>query len=427
MRLALIHDYLAQAGGAERVLSLMNRVYPDSPIYTSIYDPESTLSDFRGLDIRTSFLQKWPIANKRFHKLALPFFASAFESFDLSEFDVVLSSASSFAKGVLTGPNTCHICYCHTPARFAWQNKAYLEQSRSTSRIAPILQPMMSRLRRWDLDAAGRVDYFIANSYNIARRIRKYYRRDVAAVIHPPVNLGRFQIAPPREVGDYFLVLSRLIGYKRIDIAIKACNELQVPLHIIGDGPDAADLKAIAGPTIRFLGWMPDTEVVHEIARCRALIFAGEEDFGITPLEAMAAGRPVVAYGAGGALESVLDRKTGVFFEQQTSHSLAAALVEIMSMDFDPEFNRRHASRFDESVFENTLRRFVENAREDYLSHNAIDGISSQFVSHDIGWSNGEPQFGDSLIKPANESGARFKVNAELKVPIPEYTHSDDR
>src|SRR5665213_3617388 len=165
MKLALVHDYLAQAGGAERVLSLMSKVYPGSPIYTSIYDPKTTLPEFQNLDIRTSYLQKWPIANRRLHKLALPFFASAFERFDLSDYDVVVSSASSFAKGVLTGPNTCHICYCHTPARFAWQNRAYLEQSRATSKIAPLLEPMMSGLRRWDLDAAGRVDYFVANSY----------------------------------------------------------------------------------------------------------------------------------------------------------------------------------------------------------------------------------------------------------------------
>ena len=299
-RVALVHDYLAQAGGAERVAAALHILFPEAPLYTSVYDPRATLDVFAQVDVRTSFLQRWPISSRRFHKLALPYYPAAFERFDFSGYDLVLSSSSSFAKGVMTPPETCHICYCHTPSRFIWRPQEYLRQSRTARIVTALLGSVMSNLRSWDVESAQRVDFFVANSYNVARRIRKFYRRDTAAIIYPPVETGKFAPVSPSEVGSHFLVVSRLLNYKRIDLAVEACNRLQAPLRIIGIGPDMAALKRIAGPTITFLGRLSDTEVVAELARCRALIFPGEEDFGITPVECMASGRPVVAYGAGG-------------------------------------------------------------------------------------------------------------------------------
>ena len=365
MNLALIHDYLAQAGGAERVVSAMHEIYPEAPLYTSVYDPSSTLPCFAEMDVRTSFLQRWPVASKRWHKLALPFYPAAFERMDLTGYDVVLSSTSGFAKGVLTGPETCHVCYCHTPARFAWRQREYLNQSRDGRLLAPFLGGLLRRLRAWDLASAGRVDYFVANSHNVAQRIRAHYGRE-AAVIYPPIETSKYAPVSGDQVGDYFLVVSRLVGYKRIDLAIEACNRLRLPLRVIGTGPELPALRRLAGPTVQFLGRRPDAEVAEAYARCRALIFPGEEDFGLTPLEAMASGRPVVAYGAGGALETVVAGETGLFFPEQTPDSLAAALTQAQTIPFSPDALRAHALRFDKSLFLDRLRQFVDDARSDH-------------------------------------------------------------
>lgn len=358
MKTALVHDDLVQSGGAERVAAVFHALYPDAPLFTAIYDPRTTLPAFADADIRTSFLQRSPIASRRLHKLALPYFPAAFEEFNFTGYDLVLSSSSRFAKGVITGPETCHICYCHTPARFVWRPHDYLKQSRSARLLAPLMRGMMSKLRAWDLESAQRVDYFVANSYNVARRIRKYYRRD-AIVIYPPVETSRYTPVSPADVGEHFLVVSRLIGYKRVDLVIDACNRLGASLHIVGDGPELGALRKKAGPTVRFLGRLSDKEVADEYARCRALVFAGEEDFGLTPLEAMASGRPVVAYGAGGALESVVEGKTGLFFAEQTADSLAHALAAVRQMTFDTDALRAHAMGFDIAVFQRRIREFV--------------------------------------------------------------------
>ncbi len=375
MKTALVHDYLAQAGGAERVALAFHAMFPEAPLYTSVYDAKTTLPAFADMDIRTSFLQRWPFSSRRFHKLALPYFPAAFERFDFSDYDLVLSSSSSFAKGVVTPPEACHVCYCHTPSRFIWRQREYLHQSRSARALATLIGPLLNSLRAWDIESAQRVDYYVANSYNVARRIRKYYRRDVAAVVHPPVETARFAPAPPAEIGGHFLVVSRLLNYKRIDLAVDACSRLQVPLRIIGDGPDGPELKRRSGPTIQFLGRLSDREVKAELSRCRALIFPGEEDFGITPLEAMASGRPVVAYGAGGALETVLEGETGLFFQEQTVDSLAAALERLTQIPFSPEALRAHALRFDSSVFEERMRCVIENALEEHRWNNSVYSI----------------------------------------------------
>jgi len=365
-KLALIHDDLLQAGGAEKVVAVLHDLYRDAPIYTSLYDPRSTLQAFRNADIRTSYLQHWPVASMRLHKLALAAYPLAFEDFDLSHYDVVLSSSSRFAKGVMTQPETCHICYCHTPARFFWRHHEYLSRSASTRLLAPFMRNMLSRLRTWDISSAQRVDFFIANSHNVAQRIRKYYRREPTAVIYPPIETRLYRPALREDVGSHFLVVSRLVGYKRIDLAIEACNRLRLPLRIVGGGPEEKLLRRIAGPTIQFLGRLSNAQVANEYARCKALIFPGEEDLGMTPLECMASGRPVVGYGRGGALETIIDGKTGLFFLEQTVDSLANALIEIQSMSVMPDMLAAHASRFDIAVFREQISRFVDWAVEEH-------------------------------------------------------------
>lgn len=362
VKVAIVHDYLTQAGGAERVAATLHRLFPEALLYTSVYDPKSTLAYFDTVTVATSFLQRWPLSSQRMHKFALPLYPTAFEHFDLSAYDLVVSSSSSFAKGVITPPHTCHVCYCHTPARFAWRQHEYLSQSRRGRVMSLLLRNMLGRLRSWDIESAQRPDYYVANSYNVAQRIRKYYRRDVAAVIPPPIDTQRYAPAPPHEVGSHFLVVSRLVGYKRVDLAVEACSRLELPLRIVGAGPDLAGLKRIAGPTIEFLGRLSDAEVAREFARCRALIFAGEEDFGMTPLECMASGRPVVAFAAGGALETVTDGESGILFHTQTAASLAAALVSLSGAMFAPERLQEHAARFGLSIFQDRMTRFIEEA-----------------------------------------------------------------
>lgn len=365
-KLALVHDDLMQAGGAEKVVAVLHRLYPDAPIFTSIYDSRNTLREFRDADIRTSYLQHWPTSTRALHKLAVAAYPVAFEEFNFNEYDVVLSSSSRFAKGVITPPDTCHICYCHSPARFLWRHHEYLGRSATTRFLSPLMINVLSRLRIWDIVSAQRVDYFVANSYNIARRIRKYYRREAAAVIYPPIETSLYRPAPDHEIGAHFLIVSRLVGYKRIDLAIEACNRLSLPLKIVGGGPEEKALKRLAGPTVSFLGRLSNEQVSHEFARCRALIFPGEEDFGMTPLECMASGRPVVGYGHGGALETIVDGKTGVFFSEHTVDSLASALIDIQKMRVHPGALQTHASRFDVSVFREQMSEFVDQAAEDH-------------------------------------------------------------
>jgi len=366
MRIAIVHDYLAQAGGAERVVEAMHECWPEAPIFTSVYDPDATFPSFRQMDVRTSFLQRLPFArSSKFHKVALPLYPLAFEHLDLSGYDVVVSSSSGFAKGVITGPETCHISYCHTPARFAWRYHEYISRGgydRSLRRVLPFI---VHFLRAWDYTCAqNRVDYFLANSFNIARRIRKYYGRE-SEVLYPPVDVHRFQVAEEPSA-DFLLVVSRLLPYKRVDLAVEACSRLGLPLKVVGTGPDLARLKEMAGPSVQFLGRLPDAEVTRLMANCKAFLFPGEEDFGIAPVEAMASGRPVVALRAGGALETVIEGETGLFFDEPTGDSLAATLRRLDELEVHPDRIRAHALRFDVSVFQKRLRRMVDTMLQEH-------------------------------------------------------------
>ncbi|HEX6542242.1 MAG TPA: glycosyltransferase [Ktedonobacterales bacterium] len=355
MRVALVHDYLNQMGGAERVLLALHTLFPDAPIYTTIYDPPRMDPAFRAMDIRTSFMQRLPFV-KRHHQPFLPLYPFAIEHMDLREYDLVISDSSAFAKGVVTRSDALHICYCHTPMRWAWNFEDYVERERIGRFPRAALAPLIVWLRQWDYTTAARVDEFIANSANVAARIARYYRRE-ATILPPPVETSRYTVASTR--GQYFLVVSRLIPYKRIDLAVKAFTMLGLPLRIIGTGRDEAALRRLAGPSVQFLGWLPDEEVRAQMAGCRALIFPGEEDFGLVPVEAQACGRPVIAYGAGGALASMVEGATGLFFHEQTPEALAAAVLRFRDEQFDARVIRQHAEAFDTTRFLERFQRFV--------------------------------------------------------------------
>ncbi len=358
MKVALVHDYLNQMGGAERVVLAFHELFPDAPLYTSMYDPKRVDAAFRSMDIRTSFMQKLPLIKKH-HQPFLPLYPYAMEHLDLRGYDLVLSSSSAFGKGVITRPGTMHICYCHTPMRWCWNYDEYVEREHLGKMARMVLPFFITNLRVWDQTTSMRVDHFIANSPVVADRIQKYYRRE-AVVIPPPVEASRFLFEPGTPPEDYFLIVSRLMPYKRIDLAIEACNRLQLPLVIIGGGRDEQRLKQLAGPTIRFMGRLSDEEVLRYYARCRALILPGEEDFGITPLEAQASGRPVIAFGAGGALASVVDGVTGVFFHAQSVDSLAETLATFDESRFDRQAIRNHALEFDKPRFHRRMLQFIE-------------------------------------------------------------------
>src|SRR3990167_496247 len=316
-KVALVHDWLTGEAGAEKVLLALSRIFPEAPIYTSVWDPTRTPS-FVGKDIRTSFMQRWPFAKSR-HQLYPWLRPLGFESFDLSSYDLVISSSSAEAKGVLTPPRTLHLCYCHTPTRYYWSDyHAYLGRMQFglLNHLALRAMPYLTNyLRLWDRAASSRVDHFVANSENVAARIRKYYGRE-STVISPPVEIQRFKVSAAR--GQYFLSVGRLVPYKRVDLIIRACNERSLSLKVSGEGPEFGSLKKMAGPTVEFLGRVPEGDLPRLYAGARAFIFASEEDFGIAPVEAMASGVPVIAYGRGGVLESVVGGETGLTFPEQT-------------------------------------------------------------------------------------------------------------
>ncbi len=359
MRVALVHDHLIQQGGAERVLQAFQAMWPDAPTYTLYYDEEALKGDFGHKEIRTSFLQKIPFA-KRMFRFYLPLMPMATEHYDLSKFDLVISSASGFAKGVITGPDTVHICYCHTPTRYLWSDAAsYLEELHAPWFIKTILPLFLSRLRIWDRLATDRIDHFIANSKTVQDRIKKYYRRE-STVIHPPVDVNQFSITPGEK--KYYLIGGRLVKYKRFDLVVEAFTKLGLPLKIFGTGPAERELRAMAGPTIEFLGRVSDSERAHLFSNAIAFLHPHEEDFGLTAVESMAAGRPVIAYKKGGATETVIEGETGVFFTDQTAEGLMETVKNFKPETFIPERLRAHAEKFSTERFRREIQDFVNRS-----------------------------------------------------------------
>ncbi len=355
IRLAIVHDYLVDSGGAERVVLALHEQYPTAPIFTSVYDPRTTFSEFRALDVRTSFLQL-PLVRKSNYKYLLPFYPRAFESFDLSGFDVIISSASAFGKGARIPRGALHVCYCHTPTRFIWRYDDYIAQEQIGAAQRLFIRAIVRWLKSWDYAAAQRVHHFIANSQATAQRIRDNYGRD-STIIHPPVDVDCF--APSDQIANYYLLVSRLAPYKRIDLAVEAFNRLGLPLKIVGAGADEARLRQMARDNVEFLGHVSQERLAQLMAQCRAFIFPGVEDFGIVAVEANAAGRPVIAYAAGGALETVIEGVTGAFFREQTADALANVIAQTDVTRFDARVMRAHAEKFSTARFRVRIEEFV--------------------------------------------------------------------
>lgn len=363
MRIALVHDYLVQYGGAERVLECFTELFPYAPIYTLVYSQELMHGVFEGKNIKTSFIQKFPFAKVR-HRIFPQFMPMAIEQFDFSDYDIVLSDSSSYAKGIITGPETLHICYMHTPMRYAWDDcHKYVSDFNFPRLIKKFIPFVMNYIRIWDRVSADRVDRLIANSNFVAKRIKKYYKRD-CIVIHPPVNVDDFYVSSKREY--YFLMVGRLLAYKRHDIAIEAFNKLGLPLKIIGRGPELKKLQKIAGPTIEFLGRVPDEKIADYYAKCRAFIFPQEEDFGIVAIEAMASGRPIIAYRAGDIAENMDEDKVGIFFDSQTPEDIVAAVEKFKDEDYDPAYIREKSKKFDKVIFKARIKDYVEKELEEH-------------------------------------------------------------
>lgn len=363
LKVAIVHDWLVSYAGADRVVDCMHHVFPDAPIYTLVYDKEKMPTWFRDYDIRTTWIQKLPFATKLYKKL-LPLMPGAFEALDLSEYDLVLSSSSSCSKGVITRPDAVHICYCHTPIRYVW-DFYYTYRANANPLVRAVMPSQMHKLRQWDKCAADRVDYFIANSRYIAQRIKKYYRRD-SDVIYPCVHINQ---SPFVEKEDFYLVVGRFTWYKRIDLAVAACTKLGRRLVVIGTGDEESRLKAMAGPTVEFKGGgLSDEEVRGYYLRAKAFLFPGEEDFGITPVEAQSAGTPVLAFGRGGACETVEDGRTGLLFHAQTVESLAECIekFEAEGVTCSKEEIRAHSLSFSEARFEEELRAYCDRRVRDW-------------------------------------------------------------
>lgn len=363
MKIALVHEHLAQDGGAEKVLKVFQDIYPEAPTYTLVYDKKMANPVFLGKDIRTSFLQKIPLGVKKYKWLLL-LMPTAVEGYDLSEYDVVLSSASAFAKGVITLPKTVHICYCHSPTRYLWSDThSYVGELPFSRVIKKIIPYYLSRLRMWDRLAADRVDFFVANSKNVQKRIEKYYQRK-STVILPPVETTQFDVSD--KIGNYYLIGGRLVAYKRYDLAIKAFSKLGIPLKVFGEGPELSKLRENAKSNIEFLGKVTPDQLKDLYRRCLAFLHPQEEDFGITPVEAMASGRPVIAFGAGGALETVIDGQTGVFFDDQEWEALADAVIRFKPENYDSAAIKKHAFEFDTVKFQEKIRNYVEQSFNNY-------------------------------------------------------------
>jgi len=355
LRTAIVADYLNQRGGAEWVVAVLHEIFPHAPIYTTIVDPARLWPALRDADIRPSWMQHLPGLTRHFKKY-LPFYYLAIERMNLQEYDLVISSSCAFGLGAKARAGAVHVCYCHTPARFIWDYDRYTQKEQ----IGPVARralPLLIRvLKRWDLAMSRRPHRFSSNSADVARRIRRHYGR-TSTIIHPPVDIGRFSTGTTK--GEYYLVVSRLNPYKRIELAVEAFNALGRPLIIIGEGPHRVHLERLAKPNIHFAGWLSDRDVAQAYAGCRALVFPGEEDFGIAVVEANASGRPVVAYRGGGTLDTVVEGITGVFFDQPTPEALIDAVGRLEMQEWDAAGLRDHAKGFGVDEFKRRFRAFV--------------------------------------------------------------------
>lgn len=355
LKVALVCSWLNQYGGAERVLEHLHALFPDAPVYTSMYKPSAMPPAWRNWDIRTSFLQHIPLSRSK-HQLFIALFPLAFRALNVEGYDLVINNTSAFSHGVRIGRPSTHLSYCLTPARFIWRFQDYVTRESIPPVMATSLLPLIAVLRRSERQAARSVDHFVAISSEIGQRIRDAFGRE-SEIIQPAIEIGRYRVSA--QISDSYLVVSRLVPYKRIDLAVRAFNKLRKNLVIAGDGRDRAALERMAGPSIRFVGRVNDEQLVRLYSECKALIFTGHEDFGLTPLEAQASGRPVIAFGKGGALETVRDGLTGLFFHQQTEESLIEALTEFERREWAPDAARHNANGFDVSVFNNRIRNLV--------------------------------------------------------------------
>lgn len=364
-KIALVFDWMTTPGGAEKVNHVFHQMFPDAPIFTSIFNPKK-FKNFENAAIKTSFIQNLPFAKTK-HQLYLGLMPHAYELFDLSNFDIVISSSHCCAKGIITKPETLHICYCHTPMRYAWDNwHSYIREYKMNPILKKIGKRRMHKLRIWDRLAAERVDYYIANSSTTKKRIEKYYKKP-SKIIHPMIDSSKFQTAS--EAKGYFLAVGRLIPYKKFDLIIETFNQTGLPLKIVGTGVAEKELKAQAKENIEFLGYTDNETLKKLYAECEALIFPQIEDFGITPLEAMASGRPVIALNQGGSRDTVIDGKTGIFFEKQTPESLKSAIEKYQKekRNFDSEVIREHAKTFDKSEFEKKFMSYINEKWEKFV------------------------------------------------------------
>jgi glycosyltransferase involved in cell wall biosynthesis len=361
MKICIVHEYLIDFGGAEQVLKGLLEIWPNAPIFTLIYDENGNCKDIiQSTQVTGSFLNKMPFS-KRKHRAYLPLMPLAIEQFDLSGYDVVISASHAIAKGVITGPDQLHISYLHTPMRYAWDMQpAYLSDAGLERGLRSFFtRSLLHYLRIWDMRTVAGVDHYLANSQFIARRIMKLYKRE-AAVIHPPVEIDRFKVREDKE--DFYVTVSRLVSYKKVDLIVRAFNQMpDKKLVVMGDGPELKSLKAMASSNITFSGFQSDRVIEDTLQRARAFVYAAQEDFGIVPVEAQACGTPVIAYGRGGVLETVVPGETGQFFNEQTHSALVDTIEDFeRSQPFDPHIIRKNAERFSKNRFKHELQAFVE-------------------------------------------------------------------
>jgi len=362
MKIALVHDYLSQDGGAERVLKAFHDIWPEAPIFVLFYDRDK-VPYFADADVRESFFAKLPFGRTKY-KWYTQWMPQATERHNLHEFDVVLSSTSAFAKGVLTRPDTLHISYCHTPTRYLWTDThEYLADLKVNRLVKSLLPRFIHRWRMWDKMSTDRVDHFIANSDTVRQRIQKYYRRE-SDIIYPPADIDQFHVA--EKIGNYFVSGGRLVPYKRFDLLVQVFNRLGTPLKIFGSGPELETLKKMAKDNIEFVGRVSDEEKASLLSKARAFIHPQVEDLGITPIESMAAGRPVIAYPVGGVRETVIEGKTGAFFHDQTWESLLDAVIRFDAHAWDPHEIRKRAEKYDREDFKRKIKSYVDNRLEEF-------------------------------------------------------------